>query len=177
MFEIIFHIQLSVSFLFFSDSGTTCCLHCSLETKVPIILFNESSLLKCQEILSLRKGQGLKYSTFELPAKSNKSYGYHLECYRKFTALSKAQREKLDCLKNTRTNSSNNTNSLSGLQDAWFSMIKRSDIKSSKPSKAGIFPNVCLLCNKARKRIKNVEQKLVNVETQNFEKSIKKYVQ
>ena len=100
-----------------------------------------------------------------------------MECYRKFTALSKAQREKLDCLKNTRTNSSNNTNSLSGLQDAWFSMIKRSDIKSSKPSKAGIFPNVCLLCNKARKRIKNVEQKLVNVETQNFEKSIKKYVQ
>ena len=95
MFEIIFHIQLSVSFLFFSDSGTTCCLHCSSETKVPVI-FNESSLLKFQEILSLRKGQDLKYSTFELPAKIDKSHGYHLECYQRLTALSKAQREKLD---------------------------------------------------------------------------------
>ena len=56
-------------------------------------------------------------------------------------------------------------------------MIKRSDVKSPKPLKIGIFPYVCLFCNKARKRIKNVEQKLVNVETQNFEKSIKKYVQ
>ena len=95
MFEIIFHIQLSVSFLFSSNSGTTCCLHCSSETKVPVI-FNESSLLKFKEILSLRKGQGLKYSTFELPAKIDKSHDYHLECYRRLTALSKAQREKLD---------------------------------------------------------------------------------
>ena len=153
MFEIIFHIQLSVSFLFFSNSGTTCCLHCSSETKVPVILFNESSLLKCQEILSLRKGQDLKYSTFELRAKMDKSHGYHMECYRKFTALSKAQREKIDCLKNTRTDCSNNTNSLSGFQDACSSMIKGSDIKSPKPPKTGIFPNVCFFCNKARKRI------------------------
>ena len=174
MFEIIFHIQLSVSFLFFSNSGTTCCLHYSSETKVPVILFNENSLPKCQEILSLRKGQGLRYSTFELPTKMDKSHGYHMECYRKFTALSKAQREKLGCLKNTRTDSSNNTISVS--RRVFFN-YKRSDIKSPKPSKTGIFPNVCLFCNKARKRIKNVEQKLVNVETQNFEKSIKKYVQ
>ena len=59
MFEIIVYIQQSVCFSFFSNSGTTCCSHCSSETKVPVILFNESPLLKCQEILSLRKGQGL----------------------------------------------------------------------------------------------------------------------
>ena len=153
MFKIIFHMQLSARFLFFSNSGTTCYLHCSSETKVPVILFNESSLLKCQEILSLRKGQGLKYSTFELPAKMDKSHGYHMECYRKFTALSKAQREKMDCLKNTRTDSSNNTNSLSGFQDACSSMIKRSDIKPPKPSKTEIFPNVSLFCDKTRKRL------------------------
>ena len=99
---------------------------------------------------------------------------YHMEYYRKFTALSKAQREKPNCLNNSRTDSSNNTNSLSGFQIAYSSMIKRSYIKSPKPSKAGIFPNVCLFCNKARKRLKNVEQKLVNVKTQNFEKSLKK---
>ena len=126
MFEIIFNLQLSVSFLFFSNSGNTCCLHCSSETKVPVILINESSLLKCQEILSLWKGQGLKYFTFELPAKMDRSHSYHMECYQKFTALSKAQQENLDCLKNTHTDSSNNTNSLSGFQDVCSSMIKRS---------------------------------------------------
>ena len=81
MFEIIFHIQLSVSFLFFSNSGTTCCLHCSSETKIPVILFNESSLVKCQEILSLHKGQGLKYPAFDLPDKMDKSDGCNMECY------------------------------------------------------------------------------------------------
>ena len=83
----------------------------------------------------------------------DKSHGYHMECYRKFTTLSKAQREKMDCLKNTRTDCSNNTNSLPGFRDACSSMIKRSDIKSSKPSKTGIFPNVCFFCNEAKKRI------------------------
>ena len=81
MFEIIFHIQLSVIFWFFSNSGTTCCFHCSSETKIPVILFNESSLVKCQEILSLHKGQGLKYSAFDLPNKMDKSYGCNMECY------------------------------------------------------------------------------------------------
>ena len=52
-------------------------------------------------------------------------------------------------------------------------MTERSDIKSPKLSKTGIFSNVCFFCNKARRRIKNVEQKLVNVETQNLEKSVK----
>ena len=123
MFEIVFHIKLSVSFLFFSNSGTTCCLHCSSETKIPVILFNESSFVKYQEILSLHKGQGLKYSAFDLPDKMDKSYSCNMECYWKFTALSKAQREKLNCLKNTWTNPSNNTNNLSWFQDTCSSMM------------------------------------------------------
>ena len=45
MFEIFFHVELLVSFSFFPNSGTTCCLHCSSEAKVAITLFNESSLL------------------------------------------------------------------------------------------------------------------------------------
>ena len=81
---------------------------------------------------------------------------------------------KAGLFKNYRTDSSNNTNSFSGLQGACSSMIKRSDIKSLKSPKAVIFPNVYLFCNKARKRIENVEQMLINVETQSFEKSIKK---
>ena len=151
MFEKDFHVQLSVSFSFFSNSGTTYCLHCSYETIVPVIfLFNASSLL---EIASLWKGRGLKYSTCELTAAVDKSNGYHMESYRKFPTLSKARREKLECLKDTRTDPSNNNNSLSGFLDACSSVTKRSDIKSPKPSKTGIFPNVSLFCNKSSKRI------------------------
>ena len=87
-----------------------------------------------RDLESSKRAKFKVFSTFELPPKMDKSHGYHMECYRNFTALSKAQREKLDCLKNTRTDSSNNTNSLSGFQDACSSMIKRSDIKSPKPS-------------------------------------------
>ena len=57
MFEIVFHTKLSVSFLFFSNSGTTCCLHCSSETKIPVILFNESSFVKYQETWVFIKGK------------------------------------------------------------------------------------------------------------------------
>ena len=71
---------------------------------------------------------------------------------------------KAGLFKNYRTDSSNNTNSFSGFQGACSSMIKRSDIKSTKSPKAVIFPNVYLFCNKARKRIENIEQKLINVE-------------
>ena len=49
--------------------------------------------------LESSKRARFEYSIFELPAKVDKSYDYHMECYRKFTALSKAQREKMDCLK------------------------------------------------------------------------------
>ena len=63
MFEMIFKIQVSVYFSFFSNSGTDCYLHCSSETKVPVKLFNLSSLLMIlKEILGLRKRQILKYS-------------------------------------------------------------------------------------------------------------------
>ena len=101
MFEIIFQIQVSVSFLSFSNSGITCCLHCSSETKLPVILFNTSFLRKGQEILTLRKGKCLKYSAFEPPATVDKSHGYQMECCRKSITLSETQREELECLKNT----------------------------------------------------------------------------
>ena len=56
----------------------------------------------------------------------------------------------MNYLKNTRTDCSNNTNSLPGFRHWCSSMIKRSDIKSPKPSKTGIFPNVHFFCNEAK---------------------------
>ena len=80
--------------------------------------------------------------------------------------------------KKPRTAPFKNNSSLSGFQMLVLSSVpKISDIKSPNPSKAGIFPNVCLFPSKARKIIKSIKQKLVNVEIQNFEKSFKMHMQ
>ena len=63
----------------------------------------------------------------------------YMECCRKVTTLSKAQQEKPECLKNTRTDPPNNKNNLSGFQDACSSMTEKSGIKLTEPSKTGIF--------------------------------------
>ena len=54
----------------------------------------------------------------------------------------------------------------------------RSDVKSSKPaSRTGIFQSVYLFCDQGRKKVKGVEQHLINVETKDYcETCIKKYV-
>ena len=116
-------------------------------------MLNTSSLLKCQEILSLRKRQCLKYAAFELPVTVDKRHGYHMKCYRKITALSKAQRKKLKCLKNTALIFLPTTIVSLDFKMHGSLLTKRSDIKSHKPSKTGIFPKVCLFRNKARKEI------------------------
>ena len=167
--------------------GNVCCLHCAHDSKGPIILFNQESLLKVQDILKLRKIEGLKYGTFDIPTTVETKNGYHMDCYRKFTALSKSQRNKLEKLKQKPVDTSSNNKTLSGIQEnnkiygnsqnTSSSMTKRSDITSPKPSKTGIFPNACLFCNQQRKRVSGEEQKLVNVETKNFENSIRKYVE
>ena len=44
-----------------------------------------------------------------------------------------------------------------------------------KTNELGIFPRICLICNKIRKKKKNVEQPLVNAQTKDTENSVKKY--
>ena len=54
--------------------------------------------------------------------------------------------------------------------------ITRSDFTSpATSSRTGIFPKVCLFCNKERNQIKGKEQKLTNIETAIFEENIRKY--
>ena len=53
-------------------------------------------------------------------------------------------------------------------------MNKRSEIKFPKPSRTEIFPSLCLFFNQSRK--KSIEQILVNVETNEFEKQVRKFI-
>lgn len=90
---------------------------CSLhgENKVKntgnIIIFNNSSLSKCKTILTIRKESELKYCNIELPDKISEIHGYHISCYRKFSALSHAHRNKIKVITEENHSRGNNRKS------------------------------------------------------------------
>ena len=89
------YINNNYSYVRFSYLGSICCFYDTLGDKSHVVLFNNSSLSKCQEILKARRDQNLKYSIVELPEVPDNIHGYHIPCYRRFTALSKSQRDKM----------------------------------------------------------------------------------
>ena len=55
-------------------------------------------------------------------------------------------------------------------------VLTRSGITSPKShSNSGIFPKICLFCSSARKKVKGKEQKLINVETSEFQERVTQY--
>ena len=98
-----------------------------------------------------------------------------MECYRKFVALSKAQRIKLS--------GKNIEESESGVATEEpicanvTPRITRKDVKSNPSvSNTGIFPLACLFCNQKRKKVQGTEQRLIKVETKDFEQQVRHYV-
>lgn len=61
-----------------------------------MLLFNNESLILGKKTLQLRKDNKLKYGNIELPHDVDETKGYHMKCYKKLTALSEPQREKLN---------------------------------------------------------------------------------
>ena len=128
-------------FLFFF-SGDTCCFHegdSSNDGK--ILLFKEESLRKSQCILEIRKQNNLEYTAVILPESIESITGYHLLCYRKCTALSKSQQDKLQEMIEMKE------------KEKSFSKQKktRSGMASPRPSTStGIFPKVCLFCSREK---------------------------
>ena len=63
-----------------------------------------------------------------------------MPCYRRFTALSKSQRDKMQ--RAIEVDITNNNPSKEPTDQSGFSlMIKRSEIKSPKPSRTRVFPS------------------------------------
>ena len=134
-------------------------------TEHRITIFNQDSLRKCQDILKIRKRNKLKYhDQVALPTIQDSFHGYHMSCYRRFVALSQSQRSRIE--------------SAAKEKEPEITRLTRasSDIINGSSS-AGIFKPVCLFCQQSRKRLKGVQQKLVSVETKEFEKNIKKYTE
>ena len=135
-----------------------------------LVAFTEDTLKKCNNILIARKQQNLKYQDIFLPHKIDGISGFRMDCYRRFTALSKAQRFKMACEPVDKT--------VSTAQDINMnsSRIMRSEVTSPKPSSStGIFPKLCIICGKEQKSHKKQKQKLVCTETSNLEKNIRTY--
>ncbi|XP_077265672.1 uncharacterized protein LOC143899325 isoform X2 [Temnothorax americanus] len=54
-----------------------------------VMLFVERTLNKCKEVLKVRQDKSLTFYNVNLPLATNTIEGYHVKCYRKFTALGK----------------------------------------------------------------------------------------
>lgn len=65
------------------------CLLCSaLVVGGKIILFKESTLKKCHDIYQARAGTTSKWSKVTLPSEPDGVSGYHVKCYKSYTAFS-----------------------------------------------------------------------------------------
>ena len=109
-----------------------------------------------------KKSKELKYSSIVLLESIETDRGYHLVSYRWFVALSQQQQEKIG--EPWGSGSQNKT------------VLTRSGITMPKSHwNAGIFPKICLFCSSARKKVKGKEQKLINVETSEFQEKVTQY--
>lgn len=117
-------------------SKLSCILHLGGKCSDEIKLFSDetwSKVVSCQiERRKLYKQS--KYFAINLPEKYDTSMGYHLPCYRSFTAVPKSKSEIADEPSSHRVSRSNTT-------------------PFTPTTSSGVFPRVCLFCNCATKSL------------------------
>ena len=87
--------------------------------------------------------------------------GYHIDCYQKFTALGKTDREELKSL-------------LSDKKETTKVTTRRSSSNTHTVSpQTGSFQRKCISCKQSEKKVKKQKQKLIQVATTQFESKIK----
>ena len=99
-----------------------------------------------------------------------------MHCYRRFAALSESQRDKMQRAKEIDITNMN-TNEEHTYQSGFSLMAKRSEINLPNHQELE-YSQVygCFAANPPRK-VKGIEQKLANVETNDFEKQVRKYIE
>ena len=107
----------------------------------------------------------LKYWNIILPEAVGLIHGFHIECYRRFVALSKAHCEEMNTLNDEDDKERSNE-----------VHVTRSTVTSPKPlPRTGVFPAVCLFCSQKNKKLKGEKQPLCSVMTKDFEHNINTY--
>ena len=139
--------ELNQSIAFFI--GKVCVFHDGArKDEEPIGLFTDDSLEKCRKIMEVRKLKQRKHMDVCLPSSVDESSGYHMDYYRRFTALVKPDREYLATLnKKQKKISSTKTRSSTGA--------------SFIATKSGVFVKQCILCKKKDMKFKGAKQILI----------------
>ena len=124
----------------------------------------KEAVLKKFEIFTEIHLKQRKYLDICVPSSADESSGYHMDCYRRFTALVKPDREYLATLnKEQKKVSSTKTRSSTGA--SFIATI------------SGVFVKQCIFCKKKDKKFKGAKQTLIMVSTENIEKNIKRYAE
>ena len=114
--------------------------------------------LKCRTVLSIRKVKNLKHKEVVLPENiNNKKTRYHPEYYRKFNALERNVPLKKDDVESKSIHA------------------RLKSTLASGSSSTGIMPEICIFCTEKDKKHNDSKQKLISVETGDFQEKIKKY--
>ncbi|GFW45370.1 uncharacterized protein TNCV_4734771 [Trichonephila clavipes] len=71
-----------------SEINKVQCVFCTISKTEKLLIFSKETLVKCRNILRLRKLHNLKYNDIILPEDIFDA-GYHSSCYKTFTALKK----------------------------------------------------------------------------------------
>jgi hypothetical protein len=58
------------------------------KTEEKVIAFKDSTYKKCQQVQIARSGTNSKYASIVIPLSLNAFSGYHLKCYKAYTAIS-----------------------------------------------------------------------------------------
>ena len=129
-----------------------------------ITVFNMNTLELCKKILLVRNSKNLNgmYGGLKLPGKVDLTSGFHIECYRRFTALGKNM-VALNQKEETKSNKSAYTTRSQTTELAPYS------------SSTGVLPKICIFCTKKDKKHNTKKHKLVRVQTDEFEKNVKTY--
>ena len=140
-------------------SAQQCCFHEGSGAKTAKILsFNDESLQYCKRVLQLRQDSKLKYSNVQIPENVDDHNGYHLQCYKRFTALSKLQREKLNEVVPTPSTPVNKAEK--------NTRLLRSELESpSSCNSTGVFTKVCLFCDRVEFQLNYKKHTLISCTT------------
>ena len=158
--------QIETHLEYLSFLGKHCVFHASKDNAKcngNITLFDERTLEKCIDILTIRREKHLKYNETILPANPNHVSGFHMECYRKFTAIGKNH-----VVPKKDSNASDS--------EKPRKAATRSSTNNVQPeSNSGVLPHVCIFCKGKHKKHNGKAEKLILVQTEDFVKKITKF--
>ena len=124
----------------------------------------QGNIREYKNILEIRRRKKLKYNEEILPECINESDGFHLEYYKKSTALSEKQRERIKLDNETENKKC----------QSLTKRLMRSEATSPTPSSLrGLFPTVCIFCSQETLKYNQKRQQLISVEAKNFDWNIK----